>query len=559
MSTTATVPLIRQRDAARLLDCSTRYLRKLMDAGYLRFARVPVPSSKPDSTERQIPEDELRRLAVEMKRTLPEDLTARTRGPEDRGPRTEDRLVPILRPPSEADDSRDVSVLKHEVRPPWHAEEYRAKLAAGEAVTPVRKTAPFEVKLEDAAAGKPRRATFVISTEDVDRSRDIVKLSGWDTANWEKHPVVLLGHNYRDIPVARGVSVEKADGKLRATIEWPPAGELAESDRSYTAVKNGLLAASVGFRPKVSAWNEERRGMDFLEQELLEFSLVAVPDNPAALLETVKSAAPEDLERAVEAMVVKTLAAIEVKGSVPSNVSTSKAPEDQAWSAPSLSDFTDKSWDDLSDDEKRKIAGHYAWAAALPPTKFGDLKLPHHDPKTGSVVWRGVAAAMAALKGGRGGVVIPAGDKGKVYAHLAAHYKQFDKEPPAKAAVDVVAKEGRVLSAANVALLKQALGHCEALQGHHESAAKAVGDCVKCLKGLLDQAPEDDEDPDESDETQDEGVDDADESESAGKAAAPEAVSLDLAALLKQVETACARAVEEHVSAAVNKLTGRID
>lgn len=118
-------------------------------------------------------------------------------------------------------------------------------------------------------------------------------------------------------------------------------------------------------------------------------------------------------------------------GVVPEDVSEKTAPEDEPWEAPALSDFTDKRWDELSDAEKRRIAGHYAWAADMPPETFGDLKLPHHRPSDGAVVWRGVAAAMAALMGARGGVDIPKEDRRRVYNHLARHYEQFDREPPA--------------------------------------------------------------------------------------------------------------------------------
>ena len=103
---------------------------------------------------------------------------------------------------------------------------------------------------------------------------------------------------------------------------------------------------------------------------------------------------------------------------------------ESSWSKPRLGDFTDKSWDELSDKEKRSIAGHFAWAKDMPPENFSDLKLPHHDPKTHNVVWNGVRAAMAALLGARGGVDIPADDRKKVYNHLVQHYKEFGKEPP---------------------------------------------------------------------------------------------------------------------------------
>jgi flagellar motility protein MotE (MotC chaperone) len=74
----------------------------------------------------------------------------------------------------------------------------------------------------------------------------------------------------------------------------------------------------------------------------------------------------------------------------------------------------------------------FAWFDENDPENFGAYKLPHHDIVNGrfSVVWRGVAAAMAALKGARGGVDIPAGDREAVYNHLRRHYEEFEREAP---------------------------------------------------------------------------------------------------------------------------------
>jgi len=104
--------------------------------------------------------------------------------------------------------------------------------------------------------------------------------------------------------------------------------------------------------------------------------------------------------------------------------------ENAAWEKPRLQDFTNKAWDELSDEEKKSIAGHFAWAPENPPERFTDLKLPHHRPKDHAVIWNGVRAAMAALKGARGGVQIPNEDVPKVYKHLAEHYKEFGRESP---------------------------------------------------------------------------------------------------------------------------------
>ena len=117
-------------------------------------------------------------------------------------------------------------------------------------------------------------------------------------------------------------------------------------------------------------------------------------------------------------------------GVVPPNPKNYGKDATGSWSKPRLSDFTNKSWDELTDREKRAIASCFAWSPKMPPERFTDLKLPHHDPKTKNVVWRGVVSAMAVLFGARGGVDIPSEDRKKVYNHLAKHYRDFDKEPP---------------------------------------------------------------------------------------------------------------------------------
>lgn len=123
-------------------------------------------------------------------------------------------------------------------------------------------------------------------------------------------------------------------------------------------------------------------------------------------------------------------ATVGVKAAVPYK-STGKVDED--WSAPNLGDFADVGWSELSDSERTRIANHFAWAETMPPENYGQLKLPHHKPSKDSIgpaVWNGVAAAMAALLGARGGVDIPENEMQGVYNHLAKHYAEFDKEPP---------------------------------------------------------------------------------------------------------------------------------
>lgn len=312
---------------------------------------------------------------------------------------------------------------------------------------------PFEVKEVE---GQDRVLQFVGSDETPDRDNDIIEVAGWELANYRKNPVFLWAHDYRFPPIGRAVRVAKEDGKLLFDIEFPPEGVFPFADLVYNLYKGKFLrATSVGFIPK--KWEirdddelkdlpEWQRGRRYKRQELLELSAVPVPANPNALINArslgyVTDDQAEALAdfmngklgcstKACKAIEGLWKAEIEVKGVVPSDISTETAPEDAEWSKPTLADFTDKTWDELTDAEKKKIAGHYAWAKANPAEKFGDLKLPHHRPSDGKVVWNGVRAAMGALLGARGGVDIPDGDRRAVYNHLVRHYKAFGKEPP---------------------------------------------------------------------------------------------------------------------------------
>ena len=114
-------------------------------------------------------------------------------------------------------------------------------------------------------------------------------------------------------------------------------------------------------------------------------------------------------------------------GVVPKHRWEYKADPRLDWTKPDLQDFTDKSWDGLTTEEKKDIAAHYAWTPKNPPDRFTDLKFPHHDPKTHAVVWGALRAAMARLPQSKLNVE----EKKKIYNHIARHYKEdFNREPP---------------------------------------------------------------------------------------------------------------------------------
>lgn len=132
-----------------------------------------------------------------------------------------------------------------------------------------------------------RKVPFRISRSTVDREGDIIASDGWDFANFAKNPVVLWAHNYREMPVAKS-SLPEVDGdSVRAVAEFAPADVNPFAEQVLQAYNSGYLnAVSVGFIPRKWAFSEDDGrtfGIDFEEQELLEYSAVPVPAHPDAL------------------------------------------------------------------------------------------------------------------------------------------------------------------------------------------------------------------------------------------------------------------------------------
>lgn len=146
-----------------------------------------------------------------------------------------------------------------------------------------RKTFPVaEVKEVE---GVTRTLEFTITTGSVDRDNDTIAPGGWNLDSYKANPVVLWAHSYKDLPVARATSITMHGDKMTSVAEFPPRGTYPFADTVYDMLKGGFLnATSVGFRPQKYVFNAERGGVDFKEQELLEYSIVPVPANAEALV-----------------------------------------------------------------------------------------------------------------------------------------------------------------------------------------------------------------------------------------------------------------------------------
>jgi phage head maturation protease len=153
-----------------------------------------------------------------------------------------------------------------------------------------------------------RKISYVVSDETPDRVGDIIAVKGWDLSNYKKNPVILWAHEAKDVPpIGRGHNVRRRYGpdRLTADVEFAPKEAYEFADTIYQLARRGFIrATSVGFMPKEAAQlDKEQRsklglgpyGQLFTSSELMEISIVAVPANPSALEEGVKSLCSEGL------------------------------------------------------------------------------------------------------------------------------------------------------------------------------------------------------------------------------------------------------------------------
>lgn len=298
---------------------------------------------------------------------------------------------------------------------------------------------------------------ITINTPAIDRDQDRVLSAGAKLENYAKNPVVQYGHNYREpwATVGRTLRMEQTAEFLKARFKLRPAANEYDPQNIVRLLWTGdwIRTASVGFAP---VWNKteenEFGGLDFGEWDLLEWSLVPVPANQEALrlafkglddavrvvdetaqqLRDGKVAITPNMASMVPALVLvnKLTGTVSYYEYMPGDTTTAKtvipfkshalADRGAAWDGPAQ--MRAAGIDDL-----RVIC---TWYDGDNPDVKLSYKLPHHLADGYATVWRGVAAAMGALLGARGGVNIPDGDKRGVYNHLARHYAEFDEEPP---------------------------------------------------------------------------------------------------------------------------------
>lgn len=134
------------------------------------------------------------------------------------------------------------------------------------------------------------KGTFwcVGSAESPDRSKDIIRVEGWDLKNYASNPIGLWCHNYYENPQFKSLKVKK-DKDNKQLLFNPQFDMNYEPARTtFNQYKNGFMNMfSVGFIPGEYEFLDEDNkwsgGIDFTKgHELLELSAVPVPAHPNA-------------------------------------------------------------------------------------------------------------------------------------------------------------------------------------------------------------------------------------------------------------------------------------
>lgn len=128
----------------------------------------------------------------------------------------------------------------------------------------------------------------IITSESMDRDKDIVYRDGVDIKRYLNNPIVLWNHDH-NTPIGKSEKMRKTkleDGTkiLKAKTKFAKT-QFAQD--LYQMVKEGILNAfSIGFIPTEmeSRKDDNGHGWNIYKSELLEYSLVSVPANPDAIV-----------------------------------------------------------------------------------------------------------------------------------------------------------------------------------------------------------------------------------------------------------------------------------
>ena len=149
-----------------------------------------------------------------------------------------------------------------------------------------------------------RTITGMATTPKIDSYGDVVEPQGVQY----RGPVNLFLYHNTTLPVGNVAFGKATKAGIPFTATLPDVKEEGtvrdRVNEAWHSLKYKLLqAVSIGFKPLEWAYMDDSNGIRFSSWEMLELSLVGVPANPDAMIQTVKSAGmTDDIVRQLRAM-----------------------------------------------------------------------------------------------------------------------------------------------------------------------------------------------------------------------------------------------------------------
>jgi phage head maturation protease len=147
-----------------------------------------------------------------------------------------------------------------------------------------------------------------ITTDAVDRDREVVLPDGIDLEEYRGNPVVLFAHDYSSLPIGKCIGITPKKGGLNARTQYAsrPADHQGPwlPDTVHSLIQQGMLSGkSIGFIPmnmrgptadEIKLRPELRDVRCVIDRAvLLEYSVCAVPCNAEALMTSVSKSLTE--------------------------------------------------------------------------------------------------------------------------------------------------------------------------------------------------------------------------------------------------------------------------
>ena len=128
----------------------------------------------------------------------------------------------------------------------------------------------------------------------IDRDNELILNDAWKLDNFRKNPVLMLAHQYNELPVGKCLWIKSSQDGLRFKAKF---ANTARGKEVYELYKSGIMNCfSVGFKANPGGFVDNPtdvryKGVKRLykDVELLEISCVPIPANNQSLCEYVKS------------------------------------------------------------------------------------------------------------------------------------------------------------------------------------------------------------------------------------------------------------------------------